>query len=338
MADWLLTHRRTLIVLTALAVGLLAIEIITLAPRAILVWQPWDYGNYLKMGNAIRQGESPYGPDRYYPLPTMLWIFAPLSLMPEWFKLIWALLPFVFVLLLFRLRGVLWFLFPPLWFVVTDAMFDAWLLFPFAWLLENRPIWAGVGAAVLLFKPHVTLFVVGYMLWRWLVTRDWRNLKSFAGAMAVLWLPSFVVNPFWVGQMLTVLGTRADQISMLPLLTSSLWSWWWLDGWARLMFVVLLLASGVLFWRAFRRDTQRAAAIQLLALLLNPVMLASNLMMVLPMVRARGAIVAIVIAALLAYALDRAMGAFGGGYALVALVALYFLNRGQDHLAGETNQ
>ncbi len=323
----MLSRKSWLVGILIVVAVVLAAEIVLVAPRVLDVWHPWDYGNYVKMGLDVREGRNPYGPDRYYPLPTMLWIFVPLSLMPAWFALPWVIVPFVFILILFRGQGAWFFLFPPLWFVVSDAMFDGWLLLPLAWLLANRPIWAGVGAALLLFKPHVTVLVVGYMLWRWVIARDWKNLKTFSAAMALLWLPSFIVNPGWLWQMLEVLQTRTEQISILPLLTASIWSWAWLGGMAQTIFLAVLMATGVLFWRAARDESSRAAAFQLVGLLLNPVMLASNLILVLPTVRGRNQIVGIVFVALGGYALDRALGAFGGGYALVSLFALYFLAR-----------
>ena len=318
-----LTRRNLTFALVVLSVAALVVELVLILPRA-LEWHPWDYGNYVRMGMDLRQGLNPYGPDRYYPLPTMMWIFVPLSLLPDWFRLVWIFAPVVFVLKLFRIQAVWFALFPPLWFVMTDAMFDGWLLIPLVWVLANRPILGGLGAALLLFKPHAVVLTVAYMLVWWLVSRDWNNLAAFAGAMIVLWLPSFFLDPTWPFKMLSILQTRADQISVLPLLTASIWSWWWLDGFAKLIFFGLLAVVGVLFWRAIQSAPNRAAAFQLLGLLLNPVMLASNLITVLPTVRGQVQVVSIVLVSMGAYALDRVMNGFGGGYALIPLFALYF--------------
>ncbi|MCX7839621.1 MAG: hypothetical protein N2559_09240 [Anaerolineae bacterium] len=319
-------RRNLALILIGVGILVLAIELYITFPR-LAEWHPWDYGNYLRMGHDVRAGNNPYGLDRYYPLPTMLWIFVPLSLLPEWFKVVWIFFAFVFVLILLRGDGVLAFLYPPFWFIITDAMFDAWLLLPLAWVFANRPMLAGLGAAFLLFKPHVTFLAVAYIIWHWLVTRDWNNLKVFALTMSALWLPSFIVNPRWVWQMWEVLSLRTNQVSLLPLLTTSLWSWWCLGGIATIIFVALALLSAILFVRALRHAPQRAAAFQSLGLLINPVILASNLILILPMLRGRQQILAIVILGWLALILDKALNNFGGGYALIPLAALYFLTR-----------
>lgn len=319
MIAHVITRRNIIAALVALGIILLALELILFFPRA-LEWHPWDYGNYVRMGNDVRQGVNPYGPNRYYPLPTMLWIFVPLSLLPDWFRFVWIVFPFVIVLRLFRLNGILLFFFPPLWWVVTDAMFDAWLLIPLAWLFTNRRTFAGIGAAVLLFKPHVTLFAVAYVWVRWMFARDWQNVRAFVLTFGALWLPSFVVDPAWLLKMLEMLPTRVEQGSVLPLITTSLWSWWALGGPARLVFFALLLAAGILFWRA----QNRAAAFQLAQLLLVPVILSTNLITALPALESRNQIIAIVSVGLAALALDSVMGGFGGWYAFVPLAALWF--------------
>jgi hypothetical protein len=329
-------RRKVILALVGLGTLILAAELVIVFPR-VLEWHPWDYGNYVRMGRDVREGLNPYGSDRYYPLPTMLWIFLPLSLMPEWFKIVWILFPFVFILILLRGDGVLCFLYPPFWFVITDAMFDGWLLVPLAWMFANRPILAGLGAALALFKPHVTLLAVAYIIWHWLVTRDGNNLKAFALAFGALWLPAFVVNPRWVVQMLEVLSLRANQISFLPLLTTSLWSWWWLGGVAVLVGFALLLIGVGLVWRAARHAPNRAALFQAVGLLINPVILASNLIAVLPMLRGRGQVLAVVAAAWGAMLLDKALHGFGGGYALVPLVVIYFLARDSGPMKAEVS-
>lgn len=155
-------HRQGLnIVLLIVATGLLLIVLFNLLPSALQMWRPFDYGRYIEMASALRQNPQAYGSyvwDTWYPLPAQLWIFVPLSFMPDWFRLIWVLLPLAFILRRLGVRALLLFLFPPLWFAVADGMVDLWLLFPLVWMLENRPgfdpkqidyldfaAWAGVG-------------------------------------------------------------------------------------------------------------------------------------------------------------------------------------------------
>lgn len=320
---------RNYVIYALIALGLmgLALEFVLFLPDALERWRPWDYGNYVLMGRALREGINPYGPHRFYPLPTILWIFAPLSLAPDWFRVIWILVSFAAVLRLFRLNGLWLFLFPPLWFVVTDAMFDAWLLIPLAWLFQNRRTLAPVGAALLLFKPHVTAFAVVFVLISWLWAHDWRRLAIFSGVFSIIWIPSFLVDPSWINEMLAALPDRVAYISILPLRTTAISSWWTLGGFSVLVFGFLLYGLGILFLRAVKISSTRAQAFQLLQLLLLPTMLASNVIMAIPTLHERNEILVIVLVGLAAYALDRALGGFGGGYAFIPLAALYFQTR-----------
>lgn len=312
----------------ALVLIALVVEIIFLLPSALERWHPFDYGLYTEMGRAVREGINPYGENHYWPLPTMLWVFVPLSLLPDWFRLVWILGPFLSILVLFRARGMLLFLFAPLWFVVSDAMIEGWLLLPLAWLLENRPMKAGVGAALVLFKPQLAILAVSYFVFKWLASRDWRNIGVFGGLMVLFYIPSFIVRPNWIGEMLRVLPGRAAQTTtLLPLLTGSIWAWWFLGGIGIPVFFTLIVGLLILSARTFPNSQTRPAGFLLLNLILNPILFASNLIMALPVLQTRDEIIAIVLLGLAAYALDRALGGFGGGYVMISLAALYFQTR-----------
>lgn len=314
--------------LLLVVVLLLVVEIVLLLPRVLEVWHPYDYWQYTQMGEAVRQGRDPFGTGRFYPLPTILWIFIPLSLFPDWFRIVWVIAPFGFLLLLFGRQAIPLLGFVPLWFVIGDGMLDGWLLLPLAVLLSNRPMWAGLGGAIVLFKPQLAFFAVGYAVLQWLVARDWKNLGAFVGAMAIFYLPSFIVNPNWIAQMLEVLPGRAAQTTtLLPLMGGSLWSWWWLGGVGIAVFLVLLAAMLVLWARVLRQPAKRTTAFLLLGLALNPILFGSNQIIATPTLPHRRAILAVVLVSLAAFALDRALGGFGGGYALIPLAALYFLSR-----------
>ncbi len=306
----------------------LTIELAWLMPYTLERWQPYDYWQYVQMGEAMRRGDSPFGPGRFYPLPTVLWIFVPLALLPDWFRIVWVIAPFVFLIVLFRRQAIPLFGFVPLWFVGGDGMLDGWLLLPLAWLLQNRTIWAGLGAALLLFKPQLAMLAVLYAFVHWLATRDWKNLGVFALALLVFYVPSFIVNPNWIAQMLAVLPERAGQTMMvLPAMTGSVWAWKEVGVFGWLIVGTLLLAILACSWRAWRGVENRAAIFQLLNLLLNPILFASNLVMTMPALRGQTQILISVVVSWLAVGLDRALGGFGGGYALIPLAALYFLAR-----------
>jgi hypothetical protein len=311
--------------LLVLALVLLAIEVVNMLPQALALWHPYDYWQYTQMGRAVLQGRDPLGPGRYYPLPTILWVFVPLSLAPDWFRIIWVIAPFVFMLVLFRREGLWLLFFVPFWMNIADGMLDGWLLIPMAWLLADRPVLAGLGAVMLLAKPQLAALTVVYMVLRWLVERDWKNLIAFAGGLIVFVTPAFILDSTWPLRLLQVLPLRASEtISILPRLTSSVWSWWSLGDGGKLVSLALLIVAGVIFWRAFRRKENRAASFQSLNLLLIPVLFASNSIVLAPALRNRKQIVVVVLISLAAYLLDNIAGGFGGGYVLIPLAVLYF--------------
>jgi len=298
-------------------------------PRVLSAWHPNDYGHYVAMGEVVRQGGNPYFIGTFYPLPTILWVFVPLSVLPDWFRVVWVIAPFVFLAMLFRRQMVLLLGFVPAWFVVGDAMLDGWLLLPLAWLLQNRRGWAGLGAAIVLFKPQLAILAVMYAVVNWLVKRDWRNLGTFAAAMTVFYAPAFIVNPLWVAQMLASASGRADlTTATYPTANASVWVWKELGIVGGLIVGIMLAAMVVLGWRAWRRAENRAAIFQLLGLMLDPVLYASNFVMALPALRGQTQLLIVTLLSLLAYGIECVFGTFGGGYVLIPFAALYFLTQG----------
>ena len=323
--------RRNVLILGALFVCLsaLAIELVVILPRVLAEWHPYDYNLYLEMGRSARQGVNPIGPRHYYPLPTVLWIFAPLSLLPDWFRLVWLIAPIFFILTLFGRRGLLLLAFTPLWYASSDAMVDGWLLLPMLWLLENRAGWAGIGAVALLMKPQIAILTIIFALARWVWTRDWRNLGAFAGALTLFCLPAFIFDPEWMQRMLAVLPQRANEsTALLPLLSSSLWSWWSLGLWGQIVLIALVAVSVILFIRAWRADDRRLVAFQCLNLLFVPVLFMANSITLAPALSRRNELFVLVAVSLIAFALDLAAHGFGGVYVFIPLTVLYFAGRG----------
>jgi len=311
-------------VLFAVAVIVLAFEAVTVLPQALQVWHPFDYWQYTEMGRTLYEGGNPFSEGRYYPLPTVLWIFVPLSFLPDWFRFVWVLGPFISCLILFKKQGVWLFLFVPLWFVIGDGMLDGWLLVPLAWVLANRPYWAGLGGAIVLFKPQLAILTVGYSVIRWLIERDWENLGTFTGAMLIFYLPAFLINPNWVSQMLAVLPDRAAQTTtFMPLMGGSLWAWWWLGIIGQIILVAFVAITLFLAVRAFREPSKRGAVVHLLGLLFTPFLFGSNQIMALPTLRYRRDYGVIVLVSVGVFLLEKMIGVFGGGYALIPLAALY---------------
>lgn len=316
--------------LLVIATSVLLLTLSNFAPVILQRWFAFDYSLYVEMGQAVRAGVNPYGTHHYWPFATMLWVFAPLSLLPNWFRLVWILGPFISLLILFRKQGVLLFFFVPLWFVVSDAMIDGWLLLPLALLLSNRPGWAGLGGAIVLFKPQLAFLAVAYALVQWLIARDWKNLATLLGALVLFYAPTFFINPNWIGQMLTVLPERAEQTTTrLPLLGGSLWAWWSLGGIGNVVWLVLFATTIGLAWRAFQVPSKRGATFLLLGLALDPILFGSNQIMAMPALSRRIELVSIVFVSWCAFAVDKFIGGFGGGYALIPIVALYWQTRKQ---------
>lgn len=327
--------RRSQILTIGVFVGVivLAVELLTVLPYVLQVWYPYDYGRYVAMGNALRENPHSYGAraiDTWYPLPAQLWVFVLLSFMPDWFRLIWVLLPLAFILRRLGARALLLFLFPPLWFAIADGMVDLWLLFPLVWMLENRPGFAGLGVVLTFVKPQVTLLAALYLLPRWIAARDRKNLLAFGVTLIVFCLPAFLLEPDWVLKMLAALPERFSKGgAQVQLMIASLWVWWRLGGLGYLIFFAFAIAAAVLFWRAFQHTHNRVGAFQSLNLAMMPVLYAGSTITVLPLLRQSTELIAIVLVALGAFVLDNALGGFGGGYALIPLVTLYFQTESQ---------
>ena len=314
-----------------LGCAILVIEIVSVLPITLERWRPFDYGQYVEMGRAVLQGVNPNGTHNYYPLPTILWVFVPLALLPDGFRILWVLGPLVSILVLFRKQGLVLFLFVPLWLVVSDGMLDGWLLLPLAVLLTNRPGWAGFCAAIVLFKPQLAFLAVAYKIVEWLILKDWKNLGIFFSAMAIFYAPAFIINPNWIMQMLQFLpGRLAQTTTLAPALSGSIWAWWSLGGWASVMGVFLLVITLGLFLRAFEYSSKRATALLLLGLAINPVLFGSNQTLLLPVLQNRRQMILVVLISLGALLLDKMAGNFGGGYALIPITMLYFQRVGKQ--------
>jgi hypothetical protein len=318
-------QRPLLVALFSLGFVLLLAELVLVLPRMLRAWQPFDYLNYMQMGQAVLQGRDPAGPFGYYPLPTAIWLFAPLALLPDWFRLIWTLIPFASLLHLFGRRALMLFLFAPLWVALGQGAMDAQLLIPIAWLMLDGLVLAPIGAVLLLLKPQLAALAVAYMVVRWVATRQWRKVGIFLAGIAILTIPAFVFEPAWPLRFLQMLPLRTtENFDVMPLMTSSLWSWWNLDNPLRIAAVGLLLAAGLLFVRAIRQETNRPAALIALGLLLGPIFYSSSVVAILPALRTMKQIAIVTGLSLLAFAVDQAAGTFGGFYALLPLAVLWF--------------
>ncbi len=299
-------------------------------PTALAGWHSYDYWRYTQIGRALRADLFSYGRvplDSVYPLPVELLVFIPLSLLPDWFRIVWVMAPIVSLGVLFRRDAIWWAGFPPLWYAMGDGTIDALLILPMYWLIVNRPVWGALGALALLVKPQLVLLPLVYMLVVWVMRREWQQLGVFWGGALLFSLPAFAIDPLWIVHMAQSLYARSDEMldSAAPV-SSSMWGWlgYGMVGWLVLgAFAVLLV---VLLWRTVRKSDKRAAAGALLDLVLFWVLYASSLLLIAPTLKGTREIIVIVLCGLGAAVLTRFFG-FGAAWSVLPLVALYFLGR-----------
>lgn len=308
--------------LLAAVVGL-GIELIAFAPY--FLERPLnDYAIYARWGSAARSGIwNP--PEQYnpYPLPTTLWIFVPLSLLPDWFKVVWTIGPYLILLYLYGKPGLIWWVFYPMMVQGGVGQMDAWLLLPLAWVLDRRPWLAGIGAVLLLFKPQIAWLTVLAAFVLWLVQRDKKNLGAFVITLAVLYIPAFVLDPLWFARMLQPMSVRAREF-LLPTRGATIWGWWWHGDWAVWLIPLWVLLAIVLAARVIKPKPLHTA--QLVNLLITPVLYASNLSMLIPTIRRTRDIILLTCVSWFGVLLDNLFGGFGGVYILLPLTALWLLS------------
>lgn len=321
-----MNRNRLLWVLLFLGVLALVIELFWLMPVVLTRWYPYDYHLYVGMGEQILQGENPYGLAHYWPLPTILWVFVPLSFMPDAFVLFWIFLPIISLLVIHKKDGLLLLLFTPLWTVIRDAMIDGIMLLPTYWLLQDVSFWAGVAGVGLLAKPQLALFAVGGRFIEWLRFRKWPQVKVFLVALFLFVIPSFLIRPDWPISWLKVLPMRAaETTAILPLATGSVWSWWALGIWGKIVAVFLIVIAIGLFLRAWRAGN-RTVALLMVGLFFTPFLFASNLFIAAAALKGRRQIELVTALSLFAYLVHRTANPFAGFFALIPLLILWFSN------------
>jgi len=319
-----------LFILLVIVLIVFLIELAVLAPE-FFARPPNDYDIYAHWGLAERLGPEKYSYwlVNYYPLPTTLWVFVPLSLLPNWFAIIWTIAPFLFALWLFRKPGVILWLYYPLLVQTGIGQLDGWLLLPLYWLIEDRPWLAGVGAVLVLFKPQLAFVTVAYALLSWVIRRDWRNLRAFAITLAIIYLPAFIVNPLWLLTMLDRMHVRANE-SLLPTRGASLWAWIWRGGITLWFLPIVGLLATVLVLYIFVRRGKRMQAAQLLGLLVTPVLYAANFVTIIPILKTPRQILILTIISWVGVVMDTLAGGWGGAYAIIPITALFLLAREND--------
>jgi hypothetical protein len=323
------------IVLSVLFIILLilfVIEVSTFAPSFLDRWIN-DYDSYVLWGNAQRLSLDQCSPQasNYYPMPSTLWVFIPLSLMPRWFVLVFMFAPLIFPLLLFKKAGAITWLYYPMLVQSGFGQIDGWLIVPLYWLVQDIRWLAGIGAVLVLFKPQLAIFAVGYMVIHWLVQRNWRNLGAFAITLAIVYIPSFFICPTWPLAMLRVIVGRTSESNMATR-GATLWAWVGHGDVTFWLLPIVALGTAALLVYVFVVRQKRAQAAQIFGLLTIPVLYVSSYVMLLPILKTRRHLIIITMISWVGVVIDTLAGGWGGAYVIIPITALILLAREDQSL------
>lgn len=321
-----ITVRKILALFALIALAfVLLLELASLIPYA-QNFHPTDYEALVEWGRDARVGKLNY----LYPLPALLYIFVPLSLLPWWFKFVWAIIPFAFVLYIHRQKGLGLFLFLPMLAQAAWGTLDGYFLLPLYWLFNEQAGLAGYSAAVLLLKPQLAVFTVPYIVLKWFREKNYKSLRRFVVGLTLLFVPSFIVDPLWVIKMIPAIEWRQSQW-FIPIRNVTLWSWWWHGGWTVLALPLLAVLVSLLFIRAFRVEPVKS--LHLLGLTVVPAFFVVSLDTSIATLRSSWRdILAISLVSWFAFGLD-AWFAWGGVYAIISLAALWLIGNRDAHAA-----
>lgn len=312
---------RAPLIIIALVASLLVLgyELLTLLPHAP-EFAPTDYQALRQWGLDAQRGEFNY----LYPLPALLFIFLPLSLLPWWTVYIWVVIPFIFVLFLHREKGIALFLFVPMLAQAAWGTLDGFFILPLYWLFNNQSLAAGISAALLTLKPQLGIFTVPIVLLQSIKLRRWKLLIAFSSIMLLLYLPSFLIDPLWPIKMIPFLQWRTD-VWFLHVRAATLWGWWWRGDWALVLLPIPIVATILFFIRAWRAGHSRLQALHLLGLLVQPVFFVVSLGTIIATLKTSLRDFAfLVTVSWLALGLDNIL-AWGGVYVIISLAALWLL-------------
>ena len=168
---------------------------------------PVDYEIFMEIGGRFLNHQPVYVENSYYPLPYVMvfaffvWLPRPLGI------LVWFLAPIVAVLIIARWKpGLL--LFAPVisHFLGGQTALPAMLgLWGYRSRRQPDDLWGGVWLAVITFKPQLVIFPAAWAAWQWL--QYFRSNKrvplqawGFLCTSALIYLPSFILQPGWVGE------------------------------------------------------------------------------------------------------------------------------------------
>ncbi len=172
---------------------------------------PVDYETFMRLGTQLAHGAKVYGENSFYPLP-YVGVFAAFSLMPRPVSLaLWLGGPVLLALVIARFRP--WALaFAPVFshFVGGQSSVVGLLgFFGYRTNLDPSSYLGGVYLSLTCLKPQLAIVPVGFAAWTWFRSfrsdgRIPRQFLGFAVALAVLYLPAFILRPTWLHSWLSV--------------------------------------------------------------------------------------------------------------------------------------
>lgn len=160
----------------------------------------WDFSILWSAGRALLEGHSPYTvADFFYPLPFAYFIaFVALLPMPVALGL-WQIANVGMMIAALRKRFWQWLLYIPVLHVLSSGQVD--LLFWFMARGLGRHWRGALLGALMTMKPHAAMVLLTWHLLDWL-RHDRRTLWRWLVLTILLWMPAFIINPNWPGEMM----------------------------------------------------------------------------------------------------------------------------------------
>lgn len=167
--------------------------------------KPYDYALLMRGADwyCFNNEAFVYGKDLrvYYPAPFYTTFCLPNRYAEPLLRALWLAVPIGLPLWLARGRAAV-LAYPPLFILILLGQ-SSWLLLPAFMLAANdkddkvSPWWHGLLVAPCVFKPHIALPVVLYLLYRWWTRRSPAFYIALA-AMIAICIPAFLVRPTWL--------------------------------------------------------------------------------------------------------------------------------------------
>jgi hypothetical protein len=171
--------------------------------------KPYDYALLMRGADwyCFDNDAFVYGKDLrvYYPAPFYTTFCLPNRYAEPLLRALWLGIPLGAALWLARGRAAV-LAYPPLFILILLGQ-SSWLLLP-AFMLaagdkkrQSSPWWHGLALALCVFKPHIALPVVVYLLYRWWKQHSPAFYVAIVGMIAVC-IPAFLIRPTWLAEWL----------------------------------------------------------------------------------------------------------------------------------------